>query len=324
MQKIKVIFLFCFSFLVSAKDIMYLETPKGGDFSIETTARSNFKTADLRGKTIFLFFGYTNCPNVCPLTLSKLKRLSKELEKSNLKDYHVLFISVDYVRDTHDVLKKYITPFGPAFSAGVTNEAALRKIIALFGARFSKVMSEKGKPLFDHTDSVFIISPDGKWRNTISFNAPYSDYYQSYVNSKVVDLEREKRIEQLRIKRELVLIDKVKNCNLSVGSCKYNFDDNTYLNISLSPLPIQTEKEFKVIIETNSSDFIPLEVDFEGVQQNMGYIRPALQRRSDHSYSALIELPLCEQKDMDWKLRLILKDKKLKRHLLEFYFSTKS
>jgi protein SCO1/2 len=320
---LKIIFLIFISAFCFGADQHILETPSGGNFSIETTINRSFKLLDLKGNTVFLFFGYTHCPNVCPLTLSRLKRLSKELEAKKIRDYKVLFISVDNYRDSLDSLKKYIAPFGPHFIAGVANDQSLRKILQLYGARFSKIVTEAGEVIFDHTDSVFIVSPDGKWRNTIHFNAPYSEYYQSYLKSKIFDIEREKRISELRAKRELILIDKMKSCDLGNSSCRYNFSDKTFLTISLSPLPVKTEKEFNILIETNSSKLIPLEADFEGIQQNMGFIRPQLLLDMNKKYRASIELPICEQKKMDWKLRLILKDSESKRHFLEFYFSTK-
>ncbi len=79
------------------------------------------------------------------------------------------------------------------------------------------------------------------------------------------------------------------------------------------------KKNFKVNVSTKSSLGIPLEIDFQGVQSNMGYIRPRLSKSSDITYSGKFQIPFCEESQELWKAALIVETKERPKSLL-FYF----
>ncbi len=106
-----------FSFNAHSLESSSLNTPGGGDFSISSSLGRDFKLSDLKGKTVFLFFGFTKCPQVCPLTVQRLKMLSDHLEKKKVTNAHFLFISVDNERDTPESLAAYAKRNGKLFSA---------------------------------------------------------------------------------------------------------------------------------------------------------------------------------------------------------------
>ena len=72
--------------------------------------------ADFKGKLVVMFFGYTQCPDVCPTTLAEMAKVIKELGPDGDK-VQVLFVTIDPERDTKDLLKQYVTAFHPASSA---------------------------------------------------------------------------------------------------------------------------------------------------------------------------------------------------------------
>jgi protein SCO1/2 len=78
--------------------------------------------SDYRGKVVVVFFGYTSCPDVCPITLSELAGVMKKLG-TEAQDVQVLFVTFDPERDTAAVMKRYLANFDPSF-VGLTGSAA--------------------------------------------------------------------------------------------------------------------------------------------------------------------------------------------------------
>ncbi|HEX4857624.1 MAG TPA: SCO family protein, partial [Usitatibacteraceae bacterium] len=86
----------------------------GSDFKLTDHAGTRRSMADFRGKVVVLFFGYTQCPDVCPTTLSEMRK-AMGLLGDDAARLQVLFVSVDPARDTRDVLAKYVPAFHPSF-----------------------------------------------------------------------------------------------------------------------------------------------------------------------------------------------------------------
>ena len=86
----------------------------GGDFELTGPEGKEISSEIFRGKVMLIYFGYTYCPDVCPMVLSHLKKGMLDL-KEQAKDVQVLFISIDPERDTHEKLKDYVPYFYPTF-----------------------------------------------------------------------------------------------------------------------------------------------------------------------------------------------------------------
>lgn len=126
-----------------------------------------FTRADLRGKWTFLYFGYSYCPDVCPLTLVELNRLQKRLaEQGADEDTAYVFVSVDPQRDTPQRLREYVTYFNPKFQ-GVTGPAEelnrLAKPLHVFYQRVADAQNSANYTM-DHTSTVILIDPSGRPR----------------------------------------------------------------------------------------------------------------------------------------------------------------
>ncbi len=121
--------------------------------------------ADFQGKVVVIFFGFTQCPDVCPTTLAEMAKVVKELGVDGAK-VQVLFVSVDPERDTKELLKQYVTAFDPAFLGLVGDaEATVR------AAREFKVYVQKQPPKtpggsysVDHSAGTFILDQQGRLR----------------------------------------------------------------------------------------------------------------------------------------------------------------
>ena len=136
----------------------------GRDFALPDFNGKERTLADFRGKAVVVFFGYTQCPDVCPTTLAALaeamKRLGPEADR-----VQVLFITVDPERDTPDLLSKYIPAFDPRF-VGLRGDAEQTARTA----KEFKILYQKqpgaspGSYTMDHSAGTFIFDPQGRLR----------------------------------------------------------------------------------------------------------------------------------------------------------------
>ncbi len=139
-----------------------LNPPKPlGEVALTAHTGQPFKLSDLRGQVVLIYFGYTNCPDVCPMTLASYKR-AKALLGDDAERLAVLFISVDGARDTPERLAQYVPAFDPTFIGATGDEVTIRTIARDFGVFFQRVNYEnETNYLVDHTASTFVVGPQG-------------------------------------------------------------------------------------------------------------------------------------------------------------------
>lgn len=138
---------------------------------------------DFRGKVVLLFFGYTHCPDACPSTLRNWALAFKRLEKENLENVHGLFVSVDPERDTPETLKDYTSYFHPNIS-GVTGDHEILSFITMFyRANYdADPPDENGEYAVNHNGLVYVIGPNSKVRDLLSFQSQPDEFSQSILN----------------------------------------------------------------------------------------------------------------------------------------------
>ena len=117
-----------------------------------------------QGKTTALFFGFTHCPNICPLSLTYLNKLRERLPAAERRDFQVVLISVDPQRDTPAQLKSYLSFFGTATGVNIP-EPALKQVALSYGAGYNKA-DIKGPDDYqiNHTTATYLIDREGKIR----------------------------------------------------------------------------------------------------------------------------------------------------------------
>jgi protein SCO1/2 len=119
--------------------------------------------ASFQGKVTLVFFGFAQCPDVCPTALAELTEVMKLLG-DRTSQVQVLMISVDPERDTPDVLRAYISGFDPRF-LGLTGSAEQIKAAAgSFRAYYAKVAGAKGAYSMDHSSSFYLLDKKGEAR----------------------------------------------------------------------------------------------------------------------------------------------------------------
>lgn len=134
------------------------------DFSLKDFNGKLRTLADFKGKVVVVFFGYTQCPDVCPTTLSDLAGAMKRLGPLADK-VQVLFITVDPERDTPQLLAQYVPAFDPRFLGLAGDLAATEKVAKDFKVFYQKVPGKApGSYSMDHTAGLYIYDPVGRIR----------------------------------------------------------------------------------------------------------------------------------------------------------------
>ena len=144
----------------------YVASFKGSKFSLKDMNNNVITDESFQGPLTAIFFGFTNCPDICPMTLNKLDIAISRLKKEN-KSLKLFFISVDPERDTPEVVKDYLNSFENNF-VGITGEP--EKIYLLsqsWGILSQKIFKDDGEYNIDHSSPVILLK-DGKYIARIS------------------------------------------------------------------------------------------------------------------------------------------------------------
>ena len=139
---------------------------KGSDFSLKDMNNNTITQESFNGPLTAIFFGFTNCPDICPMTLNKMDIVLDKL-KNKKKNVKFFFISVDPERDTPEVVKNYLSNFDNNF-VGITGEP--EKIFLLYqswGVMSKKIFLENGEYNIDHSSPVILLK-DGNYVSMIS------------------------------------------------------------------------------------------------------------------------------------------------------------
>lgn len=142
------------------------------DFRLQDPDGRERTLADWRGKAVLLFFGYTQCPDVCPTALSRAARVM-ELLGPDAERLQVLFVTVDPARDTPELLKEYPTAFHPSFLGLRTSVEGTAEVARQFRV-FYRINpgSTPSTYTIDHSVTSYAYDPEGRLRLAIAHDAP--------------------------------------------------------------------------------------------------------------------------------------------------------
>lgn len=141
------------------------------DFTLTSQNGTPVALHDLRGKAVLLFFGFTNCPNICPTTLSEFRTVKRGLG-ADADKLAVVFISVDPEQDTIERLRQYVDAFDPSFIGLRGDTATLAKIGPQYDLYYQKQPLGDGTYTVDHTAISYLIDPEGKLRTIYPYGTP--------------------------------------------------------------------------------------------------------------------------------------------------------
>lgn len=138
----------------------------GGPFTLVGADGKPFSSASLDGKPYAIFFGFTLCPDVCPLTLARMVKLRQELGGD--RPFEILFVTVDPERDGPTEVGKYAELFNSPIIGLTGSPAQIEQVKKQFGIFSQKVPDGNGDYSVDHTATVLLFDRNGKFSGTIA------------------------------------------------------------------------------------------------------------------------------------------------------------
>ena len=136
----------------------------GGPISLVDHNGRAFTEADFKGKPTLIYFGFTFCPDVCPTALLVMETAVEKLGPDALKKVNLVFITVDPTRDTPELLKGYVTNFGPTFVGLTGTPEQVAAAARSYRVYYQKVPGKDGSPyLMDHSSIVYLLDRNGRF-----------------------------------------------------------------------------------------------------------------------------------------------------------------
>ena len=163
---------------IEKKENEYVKKFQGSTFSLNDVNNDIITESSFEGPLTAIFFGFTNCPDVCPMTLQNLDLAIKNLEQEKKNKFKVFFVSIDPERDSPQVIKDYLNSFENKIY-GITGDP--KKVFLMsksWGVLSEKIFTEDGNYLINHSSSIILLK-DGKYLSRISHHAKYEDIFKS-------------------------------------------------------------------------------------------------------------------------------------------------
>ena len=144
--------------------VLFSETRALPAFALLDQAGRPFGPEQLRGHWTLLFFGFVNCPDVCPTTLATLAAARKSLaDLPDAEQPAVTLVSVDPGRDTPEVLARYVAHFDPSFTGITGSTDAINGLASALGvAVIVGPAAADGSYTVDHSAAIFLVNPEGR------------------------------------------------------------------------------------------------------------------------------------------------------------------
>jgi protein SCO1/2 len=164
----------------------------GGDFALQSSKGYDVSLSDYQDKVVMLFFGYTNCPDICPTTIAHISQMIKTLTPEQRKRVQVLFISIDTDYDAPEYPNKYLEYFDTSFIGLVDEREKIDHVAKLYHAEYSKLANEKVTTefkklsvddeqqeekgyLYSHSAKIFVIDTQSRVRGFFYVGTPIND-----------------------------------------------------------------------------------------------------------------------------------------------------
>lgn len=171
----------------------------GGDFSLNSSKGGVVSLSDFKDKVVMMFFGYTNCADICPTTMAHIGQMVNKLTPEQRARVQVLFISIDSEYDTPIHLNKYLSYFDPSFIGLVDEREKIDHVAQLFHAQYSKLANEKVTTefkklslddekqqkkgyLYSHSAKIFVIDTQTRVRGFFYMGTPIDEMKEQIVS----------------------------------------------------------------------------------------------------------------------------------------------
>ena len=153
----------------------------GSPFSLTDVNNEPITEKSFEGPLTAVFFGFTNCPDICPMTLSNLDQVIEKLNDKENKKFKVYFVSIDPERDNPEIIKDYLDSFKNKIY-GITGEP--QKVFLLsksWGVLSEKIFNEDGTYLINHSSSILLLN-NGKYIDRISHHETMDNIFKKIKN----------------------------------------------------------------------------------------------------------------------------------------------
>ena len=146
----------------------------GGPFQLTDQNGRTVTDASLHGKWLLVYFGYTHCPDACPMALNNI---ALALDKLGPKrgEFRPVFITIDPARDTPQALKDYVAAFGAPILALTGTDAEIAQAAKDYRVYYAKHEESGGDYSVDHSSVVYVMDPQGRFAGTINSETPPDD-----------------------------------------------------------------------------------------------------------------------------------------------------
>jgi protein SCO1/2 len=150
-----------------------LNTPrKFSDFDLIDHRGDAFTLERLKGQWSMIFFGFTNCPDVCPTTLATLNETYSKLKDSEKENLQVIMVSLDPERDTVDKLDQYMPYFNAEFVGVTGNKHFIKRFTTEINIAYNQVPMGGDDYTVDHSSQIVLVNPNGHYHGF--FKSPHS------------------------------------------------------------------------------------------------------------------------------------------------------
>ena len=163
---------------IEKKEDEYVSKFQGSSFSLKDVNNEIITESSFEGPLTAIFFGFTNCPDVCPMTLNNLDLVIKNLEQKKKEKFKVFFVSIDPERDSTEIIKDYLNSFENKIY-GITGDP--KKVFLMsksWGVLSEKIFTEDGNYLINHSSSIILLK-NGKYLNRISHHVSYEEIFKT-------------------------------------------------------------------------------------------------------------------------------------------------
>ena len=143
------------------------------DFELLDHRGESFSLENLRGHWTILFFGFTNCPDICPTTMATLAQMYQFLSSDEQEKLQVVMVSLDPERDTQEKMAEYVPYFNADFVGVTGNKHLIRRMTAELNIAYNKVPLEGDNYTVDHSTQLVLINPRGHYHGF--FKAPHGE-----------------------------------------------------------------------------------------------------------------------------------------------------
>ena len=151
---------------------------QGSEFSLKDVNDESITQTSFEGPLTAIFFGFTNCPDICPMTLNNLDLAINNLDKKKKENFKVFFVSIDPERDTPEIIKDYLNSFDNKMYGITGNPKKVFLMSQSWGVMSEKIFTGEGEYLINHSSSIILLK-NGKYINRISHHAPYDEVFKS-------------------------------------------------------------------------------------------------------------------------------------------------